>query len=62
MRIICILRRGRKLDEVGDVKITGYTTAAVIEKFDGSTYIETSQVKKYRHAKKYMQGQGTLFT
>ena len=60
--IICILRIGRELDEVGDVKVTGYAVTTVIEKIDGSTSIETSQGKKYRHAKKYIEGQGTLFT
>lgn len=60
--IICILRIGRELDEVGDVKVTGYAVTTVIEKLDGSTSIETSQGKKYRHAKKYMEGQGNLFT
>lgn len=60
--IICILRIDRELDEVGDVKVTGYAVTTVIEKIDGSTSIETSQGKKYRHAKKYIKGQGTLFT
>lgn len=60
--IICILRIGRELDEVGDVKVTGYAVTTVIEKIDGSTSIETSQGKKYRHANKYIEGQGTLFT
>lgn len=60
--IICVLRIDRELDEVGDVKVTGYAVTTVIEKIDGSTSIETSQGKKYRHAKKYIEGQGTLFT
>jgi len=60
--IICILRIGRELDEVGDVKVTGYAVTTVIEKIDGFESIETSQGKKYRHAKKYIEGQGTLFT
>lgn len=60
--IICILRISRELDEVGDVKVTGYSVTTVIEKIDGSSSLETSQGRKYRHAKKYMERQGTLFT
>jgi hypothetical protein len=60
--ILCILRIGRELDEVGDVRIIGYAVTTVIEKIDGSSSIETSQGKTYRHAKKYMEGQGALFT
>jgi len=60
--ILCVLRIGRELDEVGDVKVTGYAVTTVIEKNDGSTAVQTSQGKKYRQAKKYMEGQGTLFS
>lgn len=60
--IICVLRIQRELDEVGDVKITGYAVTTVIEKTDGISSVETSQGKKYRHAKKYIEGQGNLFS
>lgn len=60
--IICVLRIERELDEVGDVRITGYAVTTVIEKVDGNISIETMQGKKYRHAKNYIEGQGNLFT
>ncbi|MCQ4286370.1 hypothetical protein NA647_02830 [Pseudomonas stutzeri] len=59
--ILCVLRIERELDEVGDVKITGYAVTTVIEKVDGPLSVETIQGKKYRHAKKYIEGQGSLF-
>ncbi|MDO8282196.1 MAG: hypothetical protein Q7U10_06175 [Thermodesulfovibrionia bacterium] len=61
-RILCVLRIQRELDEIGDTKITGYSVTTVIEKFDGSTTVETTQGKKYRHAKKLIDGQGKLFS
>ena len=60
--ILAVLRISRELDEVGDVKITGYAVTTVIEKRDDVSTQETQQGKKYRHAKKYMEGQGKLFT
>ena len=60
--ILAVLRISRELDEVGEVKITGYAVTTVIEKRDHVSTHETQQGKKYRHAKKYMEGQGKLFT
>lgn len=60
--ILCVLRIGRELDEVGDVKVTKYAVTTVIEKIDGTSSVETGQGRKYRHAKKYMEAQGELFT
>jgi hypothetical protein len=60
--ILCILHISRELNEVGDIKVTGYAVTTVIEKIDGSTSVETQQGKKYRHTKKLMDGQGSLFS
>lgn len=60
--ILCVLRINRELDEVGDIKIKGYSVTTVIEKIDGASTQETQQGKKYRHAKKLMENQGDLFT
>lgn len=61
-KIICALRIDRELDEVGDVKITGYAATTVIEKIDSDATYETLQGKKYRHGKKFMEDQHNLFT
>lgn len=60
-RIVCVLVTYRELDEVGDVKITGYAVTTVLEKIDGDTVIETTQGKKYRHARKLADSQNDLF-
>ncbi len=60
--ILAVLRISSELDEVGDIKITGYDVITVIEKRDDVSTQETLQGKKYRQAKKYMEGQGKLFT
>jgi len=58
--IVCVLRIKRELDEVGEVKITGYAVTTVIEKIDSDTTYETQQGKNYRHAKKEKESQGEL--
>lgn len=60
--ILGVLRISRELDEVGDVKTTGYAVTTVIEKKDYSSTYETQQGKSYRQAKKHMENQGKLFT
>lgn len=59
--IVCVLRINRELDEVGDIKIKGYSVTTVIDKIDGVSVQETPQGKKYRYAKKQMENQGNLF-
>lgn len=59
--IVCVLRIGRVLDELGDVKISGYAVTTVIEKIDSDARLETQQGKQYRHAKKQRENQGKLF-
>lgn len=60
-KIICVLVTHRELDEVGAIKITGYTVTTVLDKIDGDIPFETPQGKKYRHAKKLADSQTSLF-
>lgn len=59
--IKCVLNIHRKSDEVGDVKITGYSVATVISKADDGQVEETPQGKRHRFAKRQTAGQGKLF-
>ncbi|MGR6858971.1 hypothetical protein ACU5EH_00735 [Aliivibrio salmonicida] len=60
--ISCLLRISRELDEIGDVKITGYSVTTVIEKIDGDSSYETTQGRLYKHAKSMSDNQGVLFS
>lgn len=59
--IECVLSISRKFNEIGDVVITGYTVTTVIQKIDGSTSIETTQGKRYKLHKKFVEDQQSLF-
>lgn len=59
--IKCVLNIHRKFDEVGDVKITGYSVSTVLAKVDGGDAEETPQGKRHRFAKKQGADQGKLF-
>lgn len=59
--IKCILNIHRKFDEVGDIKITGYSVATVLSKSDEGTVEETLQGKRHRFDRKKAAGQGKLF-
>ncbi len=59
--IKCVLIIHREIDEIGEIKITGYSVTTVIEKIDGNTSFQTTQGKKYRHAKKLMESQTDIF-
>lgn len=59
--ITCVLNIHRKFDEVGDLKVTGYSVATVLSKADDNKAKETPQGKRYRFAKKNGSGQGKLF-
>ncbi|MBJ6934453.1 hypothetical protein JG626_18940, partial [Vibrio cholerae] len=41
--ITCVLRIGRELDEVGDIKITGYAVSTVLTVTDGVEVTKTAQ-------------------
>lgn len=59
--ITCVLRIGRELDEVGDVKVTGYAVSTVLEISDGVDVSKTPQGNRYLHTKKLRDSQGDLF-
>ncbi|MDM4771515.1 hypothetical protein [Solimonas sp. SE-A11] len=58
----CVLNIHRKLDEVGELEITDYVVATVLQKHDGSQSIETTQGRAYKHAKKLRDSQEDLFS
>lgn len=60
-KIACVLVTHRELDEVGAIKITGYSVTTVLDKIDNDSPQETPQGKKYRHAKRLAESQGNLF-
>ncbi|EJM7853814.1 hypothetical protein NOZ11_004360 [Vibrio parahaemolyticus] len=59
--IKCVLHIHRKLDEVGDVVVTGYSVDTVIENGQEGVFQETMQGKKYRHQKALKDAQQDLF-
>lgn len=58
--IICTLNIHKKLDEVGNVDITGFSVSTVVKKIDGPVIYETSQGKRYLDQKKLRDGQQNL--
>ncbi len=61
-KICCELRVSRELNEVGDVKITGYTVITVIELIENGVPVPTNQGKRFKQAKKFENSQGDLFS
>ena len=59
--INCVLRINRELDEVGEIKVTGYAVSTVIEVSDGIEVNKTKQGNQYLHARKLTRSQGDLF-
>src|SRR5699024_10270951 len=60
-RIVCVLKIHRKLDEAGEVKITGYSVDTVLEVSDGENLKETLGGKTHKQAKEMRDNQGSLF-
>jgi hypothetical protein len=60
--IKCVLHIHRKVNEVGEVETTGYSVVTVLEKSDGGTTTDTSQGKKHRAYKKFIEDQSDLFS
>jgi len=60
--ILCVLETHRKLDEVGNIVITGYSVSTVIRKYDEKQVIETLQGKEYKQTKKFRDSQRDLFS
>jgi hypothetical protein len=59
--IECVLNIHRKVDEIGEAVITGYTVTTVLSKSDGGLGQETLQGKRHRFGKRQSEGQGKLF-
>ena len=59
--IKCVLHIHKKVNEVGEVEITGYSVITVLEKSDGGIVTETPQGKKHRAYKKFIADQSDLF-
>ena len=59
--INCVLQIHRKFDELGDVVVTGYSVATVIDKTDGGVAVETAQGKRHRAIKPLIKNQQNLF-
>jgi hypothetical protein len=60
--IKCVLQINRKVNEVGEVEINGYSVITVLEKSDGGIATETPQGKKHRAYKKFIEDQPDLFS
>ncbi|MEW6996013.1 hypothetical protein AADZ84_17410 [Colwelliaceae bacterium MEBiC 14330] len=60
--IECVLLIHQKLDETGEIQITGYSVSTVIRKIDSGEELETLQGKKYKFNKKQVEAQADLFT
>ena len=60
-KIVCVLVVSKELDEIGEIRITGYSVSTVLNKIDGPTSVETLQGKRYRHAKRMSESQTDLF-
>jgi len=60
--IRCVLKIQRELDEIGDIKIKGYTVDTVLEKIDDHESIYTLQGKRYKQAQKFERSQGDMFS
>lgn len=59
--ISCILNVHRKVNEAGDIQITGYSVPTVVSITNSGSTIETLQGKKYNLRKKSAKNQGELF-
>ncbi|KAB7619492.1 hypothetical protein [Alkalilimnicola sp. S0819] len=60
--IECVLKIGRKLDEAGDVVVTGYSVVVVLKKIDGFSSSEMPQGRRFKDTRQKQRGQGDLFT
>lgn len=59
--IECVLNIHRKLDEIGDIVVTGYSVVTVIKKIDGQASFETTQGKRHLARRKFAEDQIDLF-
>lgn len=59
--IQCVLLIHKKVDELGEVVISGYSVDVVLENIHSGISAETPQGRKHRHAKKMADSQGDMF-
>lgn len=59
--IQCVLNIHRKVDEVGEVVITGYSVATVLATGEGGVMHQTPQGRRHTFTKVQVEGQGSLF-
>jgi len=57
----CVLTVHRKLDEVGEIEVTGYEVSTVIRKYDDRQSVETSQGHTYKQIKQRKESQLVMF-
>ncbi|MEZ9819557.1 hypothetical protein AB4238_02870 [Shewanella sp. 10N.286.45.A1] len=60
--IECVLLNHQKLDETGEIQITGHSVSTVLRKIDSNENVETLQGKKYKFNKKQVDAQASLFS
>ncbi len=60
--IECVLLIHQKLDETGEIQITGHSVSTVLRKIDSNENVETLQGKKYKFNKKQVDAQASLFS
>jgi len=59
--IVCVLLIYKKIDELGDIVISGYSVEVVLENIQSGSLRETPQGKHFRHTKKMQDGQSDIF-
>ena len=57
----CVLEKLRKIDTLGEIKVTSYSVLTVIKKIDDIAIIETKQGKVYKERQKLKRAQRSLF-
>jgi hypothetical protein len=57
----CVLHIHQRLDEAGNVVVSGYSVPTVIKKVDGSKVVETAQGHRHKVNRSISPAQGTLF-
>ena len=60
--IKCVLRKFREIDEVGEIKVTGYAVTTVVEVVEGNEAHKTKQGIRYQHTKALKDSQQDLFS
>jgi hypothetical protein len=60
--LLCVLNIHKRYDELGEISVTGYSVATVLEQSEGgTTFVETPQGRGYRHTKVLRESQGDMF-